>query len=59
MLELAESCRNEDYTRYKRVVGCICADCQKGVLTAKIVVKREDPSKEFAFEQYLAVENAK
>lgn len=40
-------------------VAVICKTCEENVLTMKIVLKREDPSKEFAFEGYLPVASAK
>ena len=40
-------------------VAVICKDCDTDVLTMKIVLKREDPSKEFSFEGYLPVASVK
>lgn len=39
--------------------GEICEDCQKGVLTMKIVLKRASVKEPFKFEQYLPVESEK
>ncbi len=41
------------------VRAVICDECQKGVLTLKIVLKRDESNHPFYFEQYLPVENAK
>lgn len=41
------------------VIGDLCSDCVKGVLTMKLVFKREKPDEPFKFEQYLPVENVK
>jgi len=40
-------------------VAVLCGECMHGVLIMKIVLKREDPSKEFAFEGYLPVSSVK
>lgn len=40
-------------------VANICDACLTNVLTLKVVLKREEGSKPFAFEQYLPVESAK
>jgi hypothetical protein len=37
----------------------ICEHCLKGVLTMKIVFKRESAKDDFKFEQYLPVESEK
>jgi hypothetical protein len=36
-------------------IAVICRTCEENVLTLKIVLKREAPSKEFGFEGYLPV----
>jgi len=37
----------------------LCEDCTKDVLTLKIVLKREDVTKDFTFEGYLPVASAR
>lgn len=41
------------------VIADLCAQCTNGVLVMKLVFKREKPSDDFAFEQYLPVESSK
>lgn len=41
------------------VIGDLCGDCVKGVLTMKLVFKRASAKDEFKFEQYLPVESEK
>lgn len=40
-------------------IAVICRTCEQDVLTLKIVLKREAPLKEFAFEGYLPVSSVK
>jgi len=40
-------------------VAVICKTCEENVLIMKVVLKRDDPSKEFAFEGYLPVSSVK
>lgn len=40
-------------------VADICDNCLQGVLTMKVVLKRDATDKPFAFEQYLPVESEK
>jgi len=42
-----------------QTIADICCDCIKGVLTMKVVFKREAADKPFAYEQYLPVETDK
>lgn len=41
------------------IIGDLCADCVKGVLTMKLVFKRANTQENFKFEQYLPVETDK
>lgn len=42
-----------------QLVADVCDACLSNVLTMKVVFKRDEPTKLFAFEQYLPVESAK
>lgn len=41
------------------VIADLCEHCHKNVLVMKLVFKREKPTDDFKFEQYLPVESAK